>query len=185
MTNMKRLVSVVFAAAVVVGSAFAHDANADFKKFLTGMLPKVVKAFETKNVKFFDSISTADFTETEMGKTMNKAESMAGMSQMFKSAKTIKCSFKLDSSSVKGDTGTAMTSGRMTAIMNPTKPKGKPSTMVADMWMKETWVKDGKGWKIKHIDEAKPSKMTMDGKPFDPSKMGGPAPKTATGVKHP
>ncbi len=163
----------ILAGAMLCATAFSYDANSDFKKFMTSMIPKVEKAFKTGDLKFFEDISTADFTEKEMGKTYTKAESMAQMKQGLAMGKPSEVKFKLMSSKVMGNTATAVTSGHMVMMMKAQKPKDKAHRMVMDMWEKQTWVKDGKAWKIKMIEEAKPSKMTMDGKPMDPSKMGG------------
>lgn len=136
------------------------------------MMPKLVRAFETKDVAFFDRISTADFTEKYMGRTMTKKEAMAQMKTEMASVKAIKCSFKILSAKVMGNTGIAMTAGHMTMTSKP-MGKEKSHKMVMDMWEKETWVRSGNGWKIKSLEEAKPMKMMVDGKPMDPSKMGG------------
>jgi hypothetical protein len=169
---MKQLL-VIACGASLMTSALAFDANSDFRKFAEGMLRKAENAFNTKNISFFEKSATADFTEKEMGRTVKRADALAEMKSMFSMAKSVNCKFKLLSTKASGNTGIIMTSGHCVMVMMPSKPKAKPSTMVVDMWEKETWVRDGKSWKIKMIEEAKPSKMTMDGKPYDPSKMGG------------
>lgn len=135
-------------------------------------MPKIVKALETGDMAFFDSISTADFTEKSMGRTMTKKQSMTRMKTEMAGIKTLKCSFKILSAKVMGNTGVAMTTGHMTMTTKPTA-KQKSNAIVVDVWEKETWVRSGTGWKIKMLEEAKPAKMTVDGKPVDPSKMGG------------
>ena len=66
---MKRTLSVLAATAILSACALSFDANSDFKKFTASILPKVEKAFNTKDVSYFKSISTADFSETRMGQT--------------------------------------------------------------------------------------------------------------------
>ncbi len=171
---MKRIITILAGSAVICSLALARDESSEFKKFMAATLPKAKKAFNSKDLKFFETTAAPDFVEKSMGKTVNRQQSMANMKQMFAGAKSMNCWFELQSASAKGGVGIAMTHSRMTAIMNPMK-KGDKKThaMKGEGWTKMTWVKMGKTWKLKMIEDAKPSKMTMDGKPFDPSKMGG------------
>jgi hypothetical protein len=169
---MKRTMMIGLAA-MAAASAFSYDATKDFKSFLMRTMPKVEKAFLKGDTTFFDKISTDDFTDTEMGQTMNKKQSMAQMKQGMAMMKPSVCDLKLLSCSVKGGVGMAQTMMHMVATMMPMKKGDKAHKMVMDMWENETWVKSGSGWKIQKIAQAKPMKMTMDGKPADPSKMGG------------
>jgi hypothetical protein len=171
---LKRILTVLMLGAVCA-SAFSFDETADFKKFLDSVIPKLVKAFKTADVKFFETISTADFTETEMGQTVNKKQAMDQMKAMNKMGKVTECSFKVLSAKAANGKGTATTEGHSTMVVKPTKKGDKSHTMKVDMWYVENWVKAGNGWKIKSLtmDPKHPMKMTMDGKPMDPSKMGG------------
>jgi hypothetical protein len=132
------------------------------------MLPKLENAFHTKNAKFFATISTADFTEKGMGHTYTRKQSMAEMKSMFAQSESIQCSFKILSTMVTGEVGIATTSAHMVAIMKPMKKGDKSHRMVMDMVQKETFVRKGGGWKVKMIEDSKPTKMTMDGKPYNP-----------------
>ncbi len=170
---MKKLLTTIVGCALLSVNAFSLDRNSEFKAFMMKMLPRVDKAIETKNYKFFEAISAPDFTETDMGKTFNRKQAMAQMKQEMSTVKSSTCKFKLLSSNVSGNVGNANTFGSMTMVIKPMKKGDKNHTMHMDVWMKETWVKSGNGWKIQHLEEAKPSKVTRDGKPFDPSKMMG------------
>jgi hypothetical protein len=55
-------------------------------------------------------------------------------------------------------------------------PNGKPQKMEMHTFTTETYKKVGNKWLVHKIVETKPSMMLMNGKPFDPSKMGAPAP---------
>lgn len=156
--------------ATVVASAWAFDATSDLKAYLTAMIPKAERAFNSMDSKFFAATTTADFTEVEMGKTYNKKQSLAEMKQMSSACKSISCSLKLMSVKASRSTGTALTSMHMVAVMKPQGKDKKAHTMVMDSWETETWVRVGKIWKLKHLQETKPSKMTMDGKPYKPAK---------------
>jgi len=138
------------------------------------MVPKLERAFETRDLKFFNAISTPDFVDKEMGSAMTKAQAMEQMKMMFQMAKSINCHFNVMSTSVAGNNATLKASGHIVTVMKPQGPKDKKThTMVIDMWTKETWVKAGTTWKIKMLEEAKPAKMTMDGKPYNPSMAAG------------
>lgn len=169
---MKRLTLLILGSAMICSVAAARDADSEFKAFMKALLPRLEKAFETKNVKFFEDISTADFQDKMGPQKMTKAQSMAEMRRQFKTMKSMDCSFKLVSTKVTGNTAVSLTHSKATMI---TLPEGneKSHVMKAEMWEKETWVKVGKTWKIRILEQAKPMKMWMDGKPFDPAKMGG------------
>jgi hypothetical protein len=47
----------------------------------------------------------------------------------------------------------------------------------------DTWTKVGNDWKILHSED-KSQEMTLDGKPFDPSKMAGGGGATTGGSAH-
>ncbi len=168
---MKKLFFILASTSLGI-SAFAADTSAQFRSYLNGMLPKLTKAFDTMDPKFFKAISAPDFTETVGGKTYTKEQAMQQMVQQFAMTKSMKCHFRILSAKASGNTGIAMTAGHFTSVLKPGQD-GKTHTLMMDMWEKETWVKTGKGWKIKSLKEAKPPKSTMDGHPFDPSKMGG------------
>jgi hypothetical protein len=168
---MKR--TLVLLGAVALASFAVADANSDFAKFAKEMAPRAKRAFETRNAKFFETTSAPDFVDKMMGQPMTKKQSMAEMKRMFDECKSIKADLKVLSTKASGNTGVAMTFGHMTMITKPSKQDPKSHKIVMDMWLKETWIRSGKTWKMKMIESAKPMKMTMDGKPFDPSQGGG------------
>jgi len=169
---MKLIKPILVGSVFLTAIAFAGDANADFKKFMLAELPRVANAFNTKSIAYLDGVTTADFSEIDEGKTYNKAQSLSQMKDFYTMAKTVKATMKLLSSSVSGNTGTAMTSGHVVSSVKMDPKAKKYSTMVMDMWLKETWVRSGKSWKLKKLETAKPAKMTVDGKPFNSSKGG-------------
>lgn len=167
---MKKLLIVSIASACAFAMAF--DATSDFKKYMAEMKPKVEKAFATKDIKFFEENTTSDFTETMNGKKTTKKESMKGLKDFFAMCKSIKTSMKVMSCSVKGSSATATISSHLVAVMNPMQKGGKPMTIVMDSTEKQIFEKTGTSWKLKALEQVK-VKGTLDGKPFDPSQMGG------------
>lgn len=163
----------ILCCASLAATSLAADANSDFKSYMRRSLPKMARAFDHKDWAYFDKNSTADFTDVEMGHTLTKAQSMSQMKMGFQSASSIHTHFKLLTTKANGDNAVATTFGHMTMVMKPMGAKDKPHHMVVDMWETETYVRSGKGWKIKKFEQTKPMKMTMDGKALDPSKMGG------------
>jgi len=174
---MKRFRS-VFVATLSFGlavTALSFDALSDFKAALKQFEAGVVKAFATKNHKFFEQISTPDFTYTDFkGTKMKKKESIAQMKAMFDSMGPSKASFRSSGHAVRGNMGSANYVG--TFVMNQKGPDGKNHVIVMTSFTKETYKKVGAKWLVSSIVETKEGKMTMDGKPFDPSMMGGPPP---------
>jgi ketosteroid isomerase-like protein len=163
--------ALMLAVLAAVTMAFA-DSAADFRKFMRAEGPKVMKAFKNKDIKYFENTSTSDFTYKEFGKpASSKKDSLAGMQMMFGMMQSIDPSFTMHTVKVSGNTATVTLTSRMKGkMMGPDK---KTHKMDATTYEKETWVKQGNTWKLKKIEETKKSKMLMDGKPFDPSKMGG------------
>src|SRR6188474_2373298 len=137
---MKRFLSILLATSALATLATARDANSDFRTFLNRLLPKLEKAFATRDAKFFDNISTSDFTETMMGQTFTKAQSMAQMKQQFKTVESCKAKFKILSAKVQGGNGLATAAGHFVMVMKPMAKGDKKHTMVMDMKTKETWV---------------------------------------------
>ena len=177
---MKRFTSIALAAAALTTAAFAKDANSDFKRFLVQLLPKLEKAFATKDASWFDKITTDDFTETMMGQTITKQQAMAGMKQQFQTVESCKAKFKILTAKVVNGKGIATAAGNFTMIMKPGADK-KKHTMTMSMRTKETWVRSGNAWKLQKLEEHGQGQMKMDGKPFDPSKMMPPPPKKGGG----
>lgn len=163
----------ILCVASLAATSLAADANSDFKRFMRRMMPQMERAFNRKDVVYLDKISTSDFTDTAMGRTMSKAESLKEMKVAYAQAKSVRAKFKILAMSASGNSGVAMTSGHVVMITKPRGGKDKSHRMVMDVWEKQTWIRSGKTWKIQKNEQTKPTKSTVDGKPFDPSKMGG------------
>ena len=158
-------------ALVLIASASA-DEVADFKKWYTAGLPQMKKAMESKNLAFFEKSSTADFTYTTAGQTAKKKDAMAGLKSMFDMTKSLKYSCKITGfKKTKNGIVVNLTNHfEMTMMPGPDK---KTHLMVTDQASQETWKKSGKTWLLTNITDIGKGKSTMDGKPFDPSQMGG------------
>ena len=162
--------SYVLAASAVLGAAAMAlaDGTSDLIGFLRKFEPKVEQAFMKEDASFFEKISTPGFTYVDAtGKVENKAQSMQGMKMMFGMASHIKAKFTLGAVSVKGDTGTARYRGNFS--MDVKGPDGKTAKMTMETQTLETYKKSGNGWLVHQIKETAPSKMMMNGKPFNPA----------------
>lgn len=163
----------LFVFALAGASASAGDTNATFKKWLNGFNKQAAAAYARKDASFFDKCTTADFSYTDaMGKKEDKKTSMMHMKEMFAMSESVKAGFKILGTSVKGNTATANFQGSFTIVSKPGED-GKKHKMDMTAFTIESYKKSGKGWLIQKIVETKPGKWLMDGKPFDPSKMGG------------
>jgi hypothetical protein len=154
----------------MLGQVQAAD---DLKTFLNKESGNLERALLKGDMSYFDRMSTPDFTMTEMGRTSDKKTSLKEMEQMNKMFKMTKVKVRLLSLTTKGDTGIAKTSMHAEMDMMPAKKGDKVHKLVSDAIYDETWVRVGNTWKLKKIVAPTPAKMTMDGKPFDPSKLGG------------
>ncbi len=170
---MTKLINLLAGTGMLACCAVAASSDGDFKKFITAEIPKMNMAFNKKDVSYFEKVGTDNFTETQGGKTAKKAEAMASLKQLFSMASSIDCKYSILSCASKGNTGTVLMHGILKTTMPAATAKGKSQSMVMDMTEKQTWVKVGKNWKISSLSEAKPLKMTVNGKPMDPSKMHG------------
>lgn len=158
-----------FGATLVMGAALAlADGAGDLINFLRKFEPKVCQAFMKEDAAFFEKISTPGFTYVDAtGKTENKAQSMQGMKMMFGMASNIKAKFTRGAVSVNGNTGTARYKGNFS--MDVKDPSGKTAKMTMETQTIETYKKSGNMWLVHQIKETAPSKMMMNGKPFNPA----------------
>lgn len=174
---MKRFRS-LFIATLGMGlavSSFAFDALSDFKAFLKKSEASTAKAFANKDASYFEKVTTPDFTYTSFnGPKMNKKQAIAQMKAQLSTAQSIKARFKSSNVALRGNTATVDTINYFD--MKISGPDGKPHAMKLTSYSKETYRKVGAKWLLALIVETKAGKMTMDGKPFDPSAMGGPPP---------
>ena len=153
---------------------FAGDNLAEFKAFLKAEGPKVSQAFAAENMGYFTSSTTPDFTMVENGKTSKKKEALAGLKMFFDMADNIKSTYKVSHVAVSGKKGSCDTEGFTTCDVK--MPDKKVHKMTMKEWGTEHWVQQGKGvWKLAQIVSTRPAKATMDGKPFDMTKMAPPA----------
>ncbi len=167
----------LFLSAVTFGTALnalAFDALSDFKAYMKAMTPKVIKAFESEDIGFFEKISTSDFKTKEGKVVMDKAASMAQLKQMFGMSSNMKCQFRMVSAKIEKGNGVVVTDGSYKFDM--ATPDGKSHKATMSQRMTERYRKTPQGWKIYLIENHPGGKMTMDGKPFDPSQLGGPPP---------
>lgn len=168
---MKKRLSALLLTGLMASVAMADDL-ADFKKWYIAESPKAVKAMENKDLKFFENSSSPNFTYTTAdGKVSKKKEAMAGLKGMFDSMKTIKYTFEMGKFKAEKGVFTVELSNHYKMTMDG--PDKKVHTMTMDQKTIETFAKVKGKWIIQGIKDVGPAKGTMDGKPFDPNKMGG------------
>jgi len=171
---VNRLKVLTVSVLALAGAAFSmsYASNEELKTALRKMTAQVEQAFAKKDIKFFQTSSTEDFTYISAdGKKEDKKQALAGMAQMFGMSENIKANFQFGDVKANGNMGTAKVAGHIT--MDVKDPKGKKSKMEVHTWTVETYKKVGPKWLIQQIKETKPSMMTMNGKPMN---MGAPAP---------
>lgn len=154
--------------------AAAGAAHADDKSEIAALYKKLDKAMAAKDIQGVMAVGTKDFTYAEAGRKLTAEQMSAQMKQEFamvQGAPTTKTTIL--SCKVKGKMATVVTGdyGEMQMAMQD----GKPHTFVSNGKSTDTLVKTAVGWRVKSVVVTS-NKMTMDGKPFDPSKPP-PAPK--------
>ncbi len=173
MRIIKRTSALIVVGLYIVAIASA-DQTKEFKKYMTAMYPKMVKAFRTKDIKFFSDAATPDFTETAMGRTMNRDEALANFGQMFQMVKSIDVKTKPSQLTFKADKGKGTVTGKWVYVgMMKPDAKGKSHKLEATSYTRESWMKKGKDWMIYKMEDTKPGTVKIDGRVVDPSKMGG------------
>ena len=163
MKNNAALVSVLAALAVLPCLASAQS----FERYYKAILPRMVRSLETGDVKFFDAISTPDFTEKGPDETRNKAQAMDAMSKQFALMKKLTCKVRPISVKSMGSKATVVVWMRSDIVLED--QHHKPHTLIVETTEAETWVKTDSIWRIKTMTQSKPSKMTMDGKSINRS----------------
>jgi hypothetical protein len=169
MNNLRK--SSLVAALAVGATTFAFAFGA-FSNFLKAEMPKANKAFEAKNMGYFQAVSTPDFSYTDLlGNTQQKKGALAGLKAMFDSSQTIKVQTKLISVKENAQGGVCDLESKYDIVTKP-GPDKKTHRMQMTSKTRETWVKQGRTYKLKHIKELKAESM-MDGKPMPPPGSGG------------
>lgn len=164
---MKRNLILLSAATVLLSAAAAAD-DKSARKEVDAAYRKLEAAIKAKNIDGVLKLSTLDFTMKQPGKKPQNAEQVkAAMMQEFAMAKSVdEVKMTVTKFTVTGYTAEATTSGKMSLSMYG--QQGKTNKLVDLSTTKDTWVKGADGWKIKSVDVIT-DKMTLDGKPFDPS----------------
>ena len=171
---MKRF-AYLMAGALVFAAAFASMDEATARKEMKAMEKRAIKAFKNEDAKTLVDMLAEDFTWTHQGgrPTENKKQAADGLKQFFAMGDHFNVKWTTDSFTYKDGKVVMVTSSVMSCKMKLPKDK-KTHTMKSTGSVRETWVKGPKGWKATMFEDQPGEKMTMDGKPYDPSKMGGP-----------
>ena len=167
---MKRLLfSISFAvlASAVLAGPLQKQFEAQMAKIDKCLLNKDIAGFE----KLVKPMVTKDYKHIEMGRTLNYNQMIAEMKQgLAMMGKVTVARSKFITFKQTGNTVVAKQSHRMEGTM--TGQDKKTHTMAFVGTSQNTYRKEGGVWKMAIMDWKKQD-MLMDGKPFDPSKMGG------------
>ncbi len=145
----------------------APDQSAD-KKVIQATHARLLAAFKAKNAEAVKSLFTKNFTQTAYGMTFNRDQAVAQMTQ---GAASTKVDWTMSGLQVSGDKATYNSNFTFvtTSVDNAGTfgPKGKTHKMVGTGVQKVHMVKESDKWLYNHL-EVLSTKMTMDGKPFNP-----------------
>jgi hypothetical protein len=162
-----RFVVAISCAALLCAGAFAQHApkaKGDARATFVAIYQRAEQMFHKKDVKGLYAGMTADFTETIMGRKLNKEESMKSLQQLMGMFQTLNCKFTLKSAEMKGATTVTKDSVHISGPSSQTDPKTHKRTKI-DATRDETftWVKLGGRWMLKSI-VATNQKIMLNGK---------------------
>ena len=168
---MKRTLLVALVAIASITIASAETLQSTINK----MNAKVAHAFMHNDMAAFEKITrpavTSDFKHTEMGHSQTYDQMLSEMKQSFAMIKKFSSvSAKTSHIAIHGDKATSTTTHHMVGVI--VGPDKKNHKMVMTGTTKDTYRKEDGKWKLAEMNWVKQG-MTMDGKPFDPSQMGG------------
>lgn len=168
---------VVSALALSALAALAEDA-ASVKKWIQGQMNSYAKAVKKKDVPLIEKMAKQYFHESfvsteKNGTKVTRDQMLSMMKTNMAMVKSIeRCDLVCKSVKVTGNKATAEESMKMTMLFAGPDAKAKPMKMDYDQTWTATYVKEKNGWRCKTA-VTKTEKMMMNGKPFDPSQMGG------------
>jgi len=158
----------VLLTALALLSAGGLTARADDKKDIKAVYVKVVNAMKAKDLKAVFATGTQDFSYTENGKTMSGDELSNMMQQQFQMIKgTPKVKMNVVSCKITGAMAEVVSTDASEMMISG--EDGKTHKLVSTGKSKDELVKTDKGWLMKSVTILS-SAMTLDGKPYDPSK---------------
>lgn len=142
----------------------AAQTEAEFKAASIKMCAGYKKAFEARDIKFFENTSTSDFVYIDFEKNkQTKSQSMASMKSLFSSAKTLTVQITCGKYSFAKGVGKHVTTSKATVTL---LDKDKRShTLVVTTTTEETLKRVGGVWKVSMVRELSKPIATMDGKP--------------------
>ncbi|MEP6755192.1 MAG: nuclear transport factor 2 family protein, partial [Chthonomonadales bacterium] len=133
-------------------------------------------ALKKKDLNAFLKTCTSDFVMTQMD---GKKQNVSSMKEQFKSnfsadTKVETCVIKMLSCRIKGDTANASSLAHMK--IKTKGPDGKPMVIESTDNAQDILVKTPQGWKFK-ASKSVDTKVSVNGKMVDPSKMAPPKKK--------
>ena len=157
--------------------AICGGARADDKKDIEALYAKLSKDIKDNKLDATLALETPDFkSKTLDGRTMTGKEMVEQMKMEGANSKVNKFDIKINKMTVKGKMASVDTLFEVGTTMTDTSgmmgPKGKKHKITGTGAVHNDLAKTKDGWKFKNMEQ-KSMKMMMDGKPFDPSKMGG------------
>ncbi len=155
----------------VVGSAAQADLQSDARS-MNNQMTSALKKMDVKSVeKITKQWCSPNFKYTELGRTQTRQEMVTDIKMSFTQIKNVLVSeSKIKKITQKGNSGT--TTGTHHMVCDILMPDKKTHKLDYFGISTDVWAKNGKKWQVVSMSMMN-LKMTLDGKPFDPSKMGG------------
>lgn len=167
--------SILTLAALFVLSGLGTAARADDRQEIAALYEKLRQALLHRDAHAARVLETPDFTTMEMGKPVSGKQLEAEMKQEFAATKAVKqAKIKITKVTIQGKNAAVENDFHFTADIVDTTgqmgAKGLTHTLSMSGTNHNTLVKTAQGWRFKTFEEGT-QKMSVDGKPFDMSKM--------------
>jgi hypothetical protein len=127
---------------------------------------EMARAFQKKDVSWFDQNTTSDFVTTEMKKKFNKKQTLEQMTRLFGLMTSVSgVTAKIVRFKKEGSSFVVTTETTLNGFING--PDGKNGKLIDASTDDLTWIPAGKGWKLK-LDVTVGEHATFNGKPLGP-----------------
>jgi len=148
---------------LAAASAVCSLASSNDKQQIRMLYTKLKNAMMTKNIAAIEKMESPDFTETEMGRTLNAKQANDSMKMQFRMIKQTKyINMDITSMKIEGKNAHVTTKFAMEAVMMG--QDSKDHTLKVTGTTVEMLVKTANGWLFKSEKDTG-SKVVMDGKP--------------------
>jgi tetratricopeptide (TPR) repeat protein len=142
------------------------------RREIQARIDQTVAADKAENVEAAFRYNTPDFTaKTHDGKVLTAQQVRAGIQANYNYIISIsdRTRVRIDCLTLRGDEATVYINQHFVRTV-PMAPNRTPRELVTNVTHRELWVRTGRGWMRRHIEELQPGPFFVDGKRMNPNK---------------